>query len=318
MEEADYSGIDPLRVPEARRRVAALNAFLKLPDPSAADVRRFASSIGLSRNPFLRLARVWREHRDARLLVVGKRGASTRKYNVDPRAKDIAYEVIAQIGAAATLAGTAPEIERRCAAEKLAPPARSTINNYIKDARASTAEPASGPPRIVIGRMWFHLPIKGSRADAMPNLLAAVMLPERIIVAHSISTDPLSPPSISDLIDRLAITSTPGTTPRPLLLDAEDRRVGADALARAGLGCTRSHYRSVQRELSKAFAGRLGPLSAIYQRRMARPATKRVITRQDEPLDQYEVVKIIDNAVRSHNAATLMAVPTFELAPIPT
>lgn len=27
MSEADFSGIDPVRVPEARRRVAALNAF---------------------------------------------------------------------------------------------------------------------------------------------------------------------------------------------------------------------------------------------------------------------------------------------------
>ena len=316
MDEPDYSGIDPLRVPEARRRVAALNAYLKLPDPTAADTQHFASSVGLSRNQFSRLARVWRDHRDARLLVIGKRGAATRPYNVAERATAISDEVISRMGADATLAAVAPEIERLCADEGIAPPARSTINNYIKAARSRTSGPASGPVRIVIGRMWFHLPVKGRGVDAMPTLLAAVMLPERIVVAHAISTDPESPPSVADLIDKVAALSTDGAEPRPLLLDPDDRRVGAEALSRAGLAGTRSHNRSVQRELSRAFGGTLGPLAAIHQRGMARPATKRVITRQDEALPADEVVTIIDGAVTSHNAAALIGRPAFSLAAI--
>ncbi|WP_156001360.1 hypothetical protein [Sphingopyxis sp. MC1] len=160
MNTPDFSGIDPLRVPEARRRVAALNEYLSLPNPSSNDTLRIAASIGLSRSQFCRLARVWRDHQDASLLVVGKRGPANRKYNVDQRAVSIAQELLAEAGPTASLALIAPQIEKRCAEAGISPPARSTINNYIKAARAGTAAPAAGPPRIVVGRMWFHIPIR--------------------------------------------------------------------------------------------------------------------------------------------------------------
>lgn len=76
MSEPDFSGIDPLRVPEARRRVEAIRRYLALEAPSSADTTRIASTIGLSRVQFGRLVRAWRDHRDAALLVVGKRGSS--------------------------------------------------------------------------------------------------------------------------------------------------------------------------------------------------------------------------------------------------
>ena len=316
MSEPDFSGIDPLRVPEARRRVAAIEEYLKLPAPTAADTQRFADSIGLSRVQFWRLARVWRDHRDARLLVIGKRGAAARKYNVDERAIAIAHAVIATAGAGATLAKAAPEIERLCAEASIAPPSRSTINNYIRAARAAASGPIDGPPRIVVGRMWFHLPVTGMPASAMPTLLAAVMLPERIVVAHEISVDPSSPPSVGVLIDALAAMRTPGAHARPLLLDPDDRRVSAAALERAGLGHTKAHARSVQSELSKAFAGRLGPLAVIHRRGSARPGTKRVMSRQDESLPAAQVRDIVEQAIEAHNAATVVVLPPFELSPL--
>jgi hypothetical protein len=315
MSEPDFSGIDPLRVPEARRRVAAIEAYLELPDPTSADTARFGSSIGLSRVQFGRLARVWRDHRDARLLVIGKRGAATRDYGIDSRAAAIAADVIREAGAGATLAGTAPLIEQRCADAGVTPPARSTINNWIRAERASASAAVGGPSRIVIGRMWFHLPVAGLPASAMPTLLAAVTLPERVILAHAVSTDPAKPTSVADLIDRLAAMRTAGASPRPLLLDPDDRRVGAAALERAGVGGTRSHNRSVQRELSRSFGGRLGPLATVHQRGMARPATKRVITRQDAALPPPEVVATIDSAVDAHNAA-LAPAPPFGLVAV--
>lgn len=316
MSEPDFSGIDPLRVPEARRRVAAIDEYLKLPDPTSADTERFARTVGLSRVQFGRLARIWRDHRDARLLVIGKRGAATRDYGIDGRAADIAKRLISDAGAAATLAGIAPDIERLCSEAGVTPPARSTINNWIRATRAHAAVAVEGPPRIVIGRMWFHLPVAGMPVSAMPTLLGAVALPERIVLAHAVSTDSSTPPSVSKLIDRLTAMRTSDAPLRPLLLDPDDRRIAADALDRAGLGATRSHNRSVQRELSKAFAGRLGRLPVIHQRSMARPATKRVISRQDQPLTAEEVVTTIGDAVDAHNAATVMAPPPFDLAPL--
>ncbi|RUA15526.1 MAG: hypothetical protein DSY55_06135 [Clostridia bacterium] len=68
MSEPDFSGIDPLRVPEARRRVEAIRRYLALEAPSSADTTRIASTIGLSRVQFGRLVRAWRDHRDAALL----------------------------------------------------------------------------------------------------------------------------------------------------------------------------------------------------------------------------------------------------------
>lgn len=314
MSEPDFSGIDPLRVPEARRRIAALNTYLALSAPTAKDTQRLAESIGLSRTQFSRLARVWRDHRDARLLVIGKRGAATRDYGIDPRAVAIADDVIERAGASATLARLAPDIQSRCAAIGATPPSRQTIYNWIRTARTVAGAATDGSPRVVVGRMWFHLPVNGLPADAMPTLLAAVLLPERLIVAHTISTDPQTPPSVADVIASLARTRVLGAPPRPLLLDPDDRRVAADALDRAGLGDIRSHDRSVQRELSKAFAGRLGPLAAIHQRGMARPATKRVITRQDEALPAADVVVAIEEAVAASDAAFPTEIPEFDLA----
>ena len=316
MDEPDLSGIDPLRVPEARRRIAAIDAYLKLPDPTSADTQRFAETIGLSRVQFGRLARVWRDHCDARLLVIGRRGAANRKYNVDGVAIDISNAVISEAGVGTTLAAVAPEIERRCAEAGISPPARSTIYNYVRAARATAIQPAEGPPRIVVGRMWFHLPVAGLPADAMPTLLAAMMLPERIVVAHELSLDPANPPRIGALIEALAAERAAGAAPRPLLLDPDDRRIAAGALESAGLGRTRSHDRSVQSELSKALSGRLGPLAVIHRRGSARPGTKRVMSRQDEPIPAAQVRDTIQQAINAHNAATLVERPAFELGPL--
>lgn len=314
MEQSDFSGIDPLRIPEARRRVAALDDYLKLASPTTADTRWFGDSIGLSRTQFGRLARVWRAHRDPRLLVIGKRGAATRDYGVDPLATEIARCVIAKAGPDATLASAAPDIERQCFAAGVPPPARATINNHLRAALSASSSTAAGPPRIVIGRMWFHLPVAGMAAGSMPTLLAAVLLPERIVVAHSVSTDPDAQPSVDAIVGRLAGLRTAGATKRPLLIDPDDRRVAANALAGSGLGEVRSHNRSIQREISRAFAGRLGSLAAIHQRGMAQPATKRVISRQDEALPAAEVMAVIDGAVRASNAVMPATAPAFDIA----
>lgn len=313
MNEPDFSGIEPLRVPEARRRLAAINEYLALPNPRTPDVLRLASSIDLSRQQFLRLVRVWRDHRNARLLVIRRSGVATRDYAVDPRAVEIAEEVIAQAGTAATLAKVAPEIEARCVSEGILPLARATINNHLRKARADARAVMDGPPRIVIGRMWFHLPIEGLPLSAMPTVLAAVLLPERLIIAHEISTDPERPPSINALINTVGSQAVPGAPARELMLNPDDRRMGIEALARVGVAKGPTPRRSVQREISKAFSGKLGPVAAIHQRGMARPATKKVLSRQDHAISEAEAIKVITDAIDAHNAAMLSEAPPFDI-----
>jgi hypothetical protein len=317
MLKPDFSGINPLRVPEARRRIDAIEQYSKLPSPTTADATRIAASLGISRWQFQRLARVWREHRDPALLIDSARGRSIRHSGIDPRALEIMREEIANAGAKAELCSVAPTIEQRCQAEGVKPPSRPTIWTEIRKERA--ARPwESGPKRIVVGRMWFHLPVTADanvgEGTAMPTLLAAVALPERIILAHRISLEDGRPPAVADLVAEMLSLRSSGAEARPILLEADDRRASRDALAAGGLGGLQGYKRSVQRELSRAFGGMLGLLPALYQRALARPHTKLVMLRQDTRITPEDAKAAIQEAIAFNNAASGVMMPAFDIA----
>lgn len=312
MNEPDFSGIDPLRLPEARRRVAEITSFLGQRTRTIADAERCASNLGISRFQFYRLAKVWSEHRKPSLLVGGLRGGTSRDYGISRRGVEIAAEEIAAAGSAAELATIAVAVETRCAAEGTTPPSRPTLWSYIMKARADRAASA-GPPSIVIGRFWFHLPIEAVHAGAMPMLLAAVLLPECIIVAHSISADGVSMPDVNDIVAQVSARRTPSAQARPLLMEAGDRHAAADALAVAGLERTTAHPRSVQRVLARAFGERLGPLRTIYRRGSAKPGKKGVAHRHGRPLRAEEAARMIADAIDASNATGGGEIP-FDVA----
>lgn len=313
MIEPDFSGIEPVRVPEARRRVAAISAYLDLHSPTSADATSYAARLDLSRGQFLRLVRVWRDHRKASLLVIGKRGKATRAYSVDSRATEIMKEVVAASGGSADLRYVAAEVEQRCTEERVKPPARATIYNNIREARALGNGHIDGSPRVVIGRMWFHLPIEELPAGSMPTLLVAVLLPERQIIAHRLSMEPTDPPSVEALVGDLLARRTAGANARALLVEPDDRRAAAEAFHQAGI-TIRPHYRSVQREISRAFGGRLGPLSAIYRRALARPLTRKQQILQGKPLTATEARMAVENAIVLNNAAVGSGAASFDIS----
>lgn len=302
MSGPDLSGIDPTRVPEARRRIAAIEEYLALPAATTADAVRISAGIGLSRWQFHRLARAWREHRDPRVVVGGRLGPSSRDYGIDPRARAIADEEILAAGANAELAALAPRIERRCREAGVEPPSRATIWTHMRKARKGAATDPSGPARVLIGRMWFHLPVEGRPADEMPVLLAAILLPEGRIIAHRISVDASAAPSVGDLVTQVAALRTDGADPRRLDMDGDDLRAARDAIEAAGLPLVRPHHRSVQREMSQALAGELGPLRGIHRRAAARPASHRT-SRRDHPVPPADALAAIAAAVEAHNTA---------------
>lgn len=312
MEEPDFSGIDPVRVPEARRRIAAIRAYLALPNPRTADAIRIGESVGLSRWTFVRLARAWSEYGEARRLVLDRRADSGRGTIIDPIAAAIIDEATEEFGADAKLATIAKWVEARCLDAGVATPADTTIWKRMRKTRAAKNAPTSGPPRIIVGRMWFHLPVEGHPSGSMPMALVAVMLPERLIVAHRVSVDPEAWPSVSGLIEDLAGRQTPGGEVRPLLLAADDLRASAAKLDAVGLGDLRPHRRALQIELSKAFRGKLGQLKASY-RPTTRAAKKPKII-QARPLTEAEAADAITTAIEAHNSATLMLVPAFMFA----
>lgn len=314
MTDLDFSGVEPLRVAEAGRRLAVIDEYLRLPAPRTKDMVEYGRRLDLSRWQFQRLVRTWREHRDVAMLVVGRRGPATRDYGVDPRAILIAEQVIAETGAAAELSNVAPEIERRCERAGIVPLSRPGIWNYIARARTAGAAAIGGPPRIVIGRLWFHLPVQGQTEHAMPSLLVATMLPERHVVAHRLSLDETRPPSIADLLRLLLESRSPGAAERRILMSPNDRRAAAGVLEETGLMRVKPHDRSTQRELSHAFGTRLGSLNVLYRRGPARPSMKRVVKRQDAPLAPDEATAAILHAIRSHNAALASYPPAFDVA----
>lgn len=313
MHEPDYAGVDPLRLAETRRRIEAIEAYLAVRDRTTADTIAHAARIGLSRWQFARLVKAWREHRQPRLLVSGRHGPTGRDYGIDATAVLISRDVIAAAGADVELAAAAPEIERLCAEAGVRPPSRPTIWNHIREARIRGDVGVGGPPRVVIGRMWFHLPIAGEDPETMPTLLGAVLLPERAIVAHLLSTDPQRPPSAAGLVEMLGTIRTPGAAARPLLLEAADRRAAAGALGEAGLASVPSYRRSTQRELSRAFGGMLAGLPALYQRGLARPGGRSAAARRVDPAPPAEVVEIVEEAIRASNAGA-PDLPPFDIS----
>lgn len=303
MSEPDFSSIEPSRVPEARRRIAAIEEYIAIRDATTADAVRISERIGLSRWQLQRLARAWREHRDPKMVVGGRRGPSSRDYGINPRAAAIADEEIRAAGSRAELATVAPAIERRCRDAGLTPPSRATIWTQVRKARKAAAATTPGPGRILIGRMWFHMPVEDRPADDMPVLLAAVLLPERRIIAHRISVDASAPPPVGDLLGEVAAARTSGAFVRHLDIDAEDLRAARSALTAAGIGRIKPHHRSVQREMSQTFAGELDTLRGIHRRAAARPGSRRT-TLKDRPLPAADAIAAIRAAVKAHNDAT--------------
>jgi hypothetical protein len=317
MQNFDYSGVDPIRLAEAKRRVAVLEEYTQRLDPTRADTEKFAARLNLSTVQFNRLVRTWRDHRNPGLLVIGKRGTSTRDYGIAARAIEIAYHCIAAADADTTVDQIGAEIARQCSDENLRAPSRSTIWSYLRKARANTAVSADlGPPRLAIERIWARVPIIDMPITYMPTILVAVLLPERLIVAHDISIDREKPPSVSKVVTALARVRSKGSEQRPLLLSADDRRVATQALERAGLSKIRTHDRSILREMSNAFAGQLGPLELIHRRGMAKSAKRLGITRQETPLARQAAIDLINTAIETHNNAYKTQSVEFDIKPV--
>lgn len=317
MQNFDYLGVDPIRLTEAKRRVAVLEEYTQLLDPTGAVTEEFACRLDLSKVQFNRLVRSWRDHRNPSLLVIGKRGPSSRKYGISGRAKEIAYHCIAAADADVTVDQITAEIKRQCSDEELRAPSRATIWSYLRKARANAAANSEvGPPRILIERMWARVPIIDMPITYMPTVLVAVLLPERLIVAYDISIDREKPPSVIEVVSALARARSTGSDQRPLLLSASDRRVASQALEAAGLSKIRAHDKSILREISNTFGGQLGTLELIHRRGMAKSAKRLGITRQETPLTSQAAIDLINTAIKMHNHACKTQTVRFDIKPV--
>ena len=308
----DFSGVEPLRLHEARRRVAAVEAYNQLKSPTTHDATDAAQSIGLNLAQFRRLVRVWRTYRDASLLVSGPRRRPRGDYGLDPRAEEIIAKAIEEAGDNAELAPVSRAVRCACDHAGVRPPSQATIYKRIKAVRATGVGQIAADPLIIVGRMWFHLPITGRLTGDMPCLLVALTLPERQIIYHEISTNPSHPPCVRNAVRALITNRNQEAPKRRLLLDPYDFDVASAVLDEANLPAVKPHKRSVQRMLTKAMGGKLSSLNAIYRPQNARPHNRK-ISRQDNPLQENELHKIIELGIEHHNNSLASEVPLYDI-----
>lgn len=267
MPEPDMTGIDPLRLAEARRRIDILDEYLALDRTAVSDATTYAKRIGVSRSQFYTLAKAWRLHRDPRLLGLNKGYSASRDYGIASRALAIMEE---ELGCAEELDALVSAVTTRCAREGVPAPSPQTVRDRFRGRQARTPR-IDGPRRVLISRMWFRLPVGPTGTEEMPMLLTATLIPERIIVAHELSTSAAKPLSVQRLLERVHTLRSVGARKRGLLIDRADRLHARDVLDAFGFDRERDWHGSVQREASRHFAGRLGDLDAIFQRGSARP-----------------------------------------------
>lgn len=185
MDNVDLSNIDPLKWTEVRRRVGVLTRYDAMERPTAADRRRCGEILGLGAQQFANLHRVWATHRDALAIAPGLRKRRTsglsrsKQGGVDPRARDAAREVIAELGPGSTLAVLAAAVDERCQALGIDPPSRNSIWKLGMEARSFATPGGDGDEDILVARTHVKLPVDigGGTGIMFPQISIAVERP---------------------------------------------------------------------------------------------------------------------------------------------
>lgn len=183
--DKEMSCIHPAYLENTRLRVAAIRKFLA-GDRSKASLVETADAIGLSTSRTGRLIRSYELHQDPELISGDgrrqSRSASTEK-------RDMVRQIIdAAISDQGTTA-EARDIERAvisaCDQAAIARPSTQLIWKTLSKARRANREPAVNvSPRILVGRVWFQLPVELQDGSIeRPEALIALKLPDKSIRA---------------------------------------------------------------------------------------------------------------------------------------
>jgi hypothetical protein len=299
MDGIDLSGVDPARWPEIRRRVDVLERYNAIPEPSQRSRRAFADSLGLGEAHFGYLARIWRERRNpADLPGAHSKHRVKRADRLPPTSVDVARIAIVDMGPMARRKDVIAEVGRRCRRSGVPSPSNSTIANMLGKARSRLTTPTPFQPEILIDVCAAKLPAAWKEIVVMPHVLMAVLLPERVVVAHEVSIDPDTSPSLNGLMEKLRSAATPGG--RLLRVRAPH----LNALQRGAIGAVELPNRpSGLPTLGRVLTPMLGGLGLIYQFSRARPTSSLLKARHASPLTTPDVEAAIDRAVAAHNAS---------------
>ncbi|BCA58128.1 hypothetical protein [Sphingomonas sp. HMP6] len=295
--DIDLSGVDPARWPEIRRRVGILDEFVAVHRPPLEVRAAFASRMGLSVSQFLMLARVWRTTRDASAIPGARsRNAVATTRRLPARPLEVVRETIDALGPTARRRIVLAEVARRCAAESVATPSDSTVDNLLADARANMVSTPDVAAETLIDECAVKLPVAQGAEIIMPRLLIAIALPSRVIMATRVSCDPDIPPSFPDLLtqlDAIGAAIPPIRAPH-----YNDDQSGPDQSGNPA---------DDRPSLRRVLGNRLGNLQIVHRASMARPGTALVASRHASAITTADAVAAIGAAVSAHNARLVVS-----------
>lgn len=258
MRDVDLSDVPPLLRAAIRRRIKAIRDYLSPTKPPGHTAAYFAKRLGLTENGFHSLVRRWKQYGEA------PRTSGARHKTVDaPRAPTpparplpqrtaaLLEEIAEEIGPATTLAEIMRELRRRCESLSVRTPSAARIARHLSHVQATAPKNDSAPAQMVQPTraytspplLAFHYRILASRVrnlegqSAHPTLSLAILLPERFIVAHSVSIEGPTPRSTAQMLLRAVALESPDADPRPVYFPAgvgDDWRKLKDELASCG------------------------------------------------------------------------------------
>lgn len=309
MEGIDLSGVDPTRWPEIRRRVAILDEYCTIPDRTQRSRRTYAKRLGIGEAHFSALAQIWRDRRNPADLPGAQARQSPKPANRLPAAStDIARGVIAELGAMARRRDVLIEVKKRCASAAIVSPSDATITNMLTAARASLEGTTAFEPEILIDTCAARLPARHGDEVALPRMLVAVQLPERVILGYDVEIDPVLAPSVDRLMTKVQAATDPAGAPlrlrAPHLTDLEQAAIGATVPGGRPTGLP---------TLPQLLAPAIGDVGLVFQFAKAKSADRLARIRNVSPLSKQDVETAIRQAVDAHNALRPQAAP-FTLA----
>lgn len=299
MDDLDLSEIDPLKWAEVRRRADAVKEYLSLNDPSAADRERLGATLNIGAHQFANLIKAWVAQRDASVFAPGlrsQRQSRSKRGGVDPRAREIARKVIAEIGADARISRLVEIVGRRCAAVGVAPPSRSSLWLLASESRSKGADDDDNS--VIVGRAYLRLPVKTDGGVTFPEVVVAVEHPTGRVI------DAVFAGSAGDFdAERLAASVAGSFGSGNVTVQAND--ADADRLApflpeKCMIDRLLPTLPSIK--LSKAVGGKIGRIKLSYRPLKVRPTTVMQSGRDEAP-SIADAKLALELACRSHNSA---------------
>lgn len=206
--KVDMTGVAPARRAETLRRIRALAEYLREPDPDRTRMPQVASRLGMSEVQFRNLVRAWVRHRKPSAIP----GAARLRRNTVRRSGDASpYSAIMEDAMRALAPSmSARELKRlvdsRCAQAGIAPPSKSTLYNYRREALRTAPQALE----LVIDRIAIDMPVATASGPSMPIAMLAMISPGGHIVDWALS---LAQPSVADtaaLLRALALAASDG------------------------------------------------------------------------------------------------------------